>query len=253
MNVLVLGGSGGIGQEVVKNFCQTKGNWISWSYYSWRNQLQELEDYIINSGNSPQAIHFRIGGDIDNNWKNDLMSLVPLLGSASLSNDPKSWHRLDHVVNCVGALHDRTLAKMSDDELYENIYINLNANFELCRNVVPYMAEGGSITLISSIIGANGGFGQTNYSACKAGIEALTKSLAMELAGRKVRVNCIRPSIVDTPIFNKLTVDQKQSLSDRSLLKRMATPKEIADLIYFVATKGTYFDGDIIPCTGGFR
>jgi NAD(P)-dependent dehydrogenase (short-subunit alcohol dehydrogenase family) len=235
MNILVLGGSGGIGKEVVKKFIG-EGNVIIYTYTSWSQELQDLNQYMINKLSCPIARHYVIGNPEDSdNYEPD----IPLIG-------------LDHAINCIGALHDRTLAKMSDEELYNNILINLNGSFEFCRKVIPHMREGGSITLISSVIANIGGFGQTNYSASKAGIEALTKSLAMELASHKIRVNCIRPSIVDTPIFSKFTAEQKQKLIDRTLLKRMATPKEIADLIYFVAVNGTYFDGDIIPISGGF-
>jgi 3-oxoacyl-[acyl-carrier protein] reductase len=160
---------------------------------------------------------------------------------------------IDYVINCIGVLRDRTLVKMTDEELDDVLDINLRSTIKLCQRIEPRIRRGGSITLISSIIGEIGGFGQCNYAASKAGIEAFTKSYAMEMARRNIRVNCVVPSIVDTGIFKLLTDEQKQKLIDRTLLKRMATIEEVAKFIKFIAVDATYCTGDILPITGGFR
>lgn len=244
MNVLVLGGLGGIGREVVKSFCHQRwgkeGNTIYYTHTTTDYlKPNELNKYIMESGNTPVSIIFDINS--------------ATFGYEYLKTNLPINRNIDCMINCIGVLRDRTLAKMTDEELDDVLDLNLRATIKLCQHIVPRIKYGGSITNISSIIGEIGGFGQCNYAASKAGIEGFTKSFAMETARDNIRVNCIVPSIVDTGIFTKLTPEQRKSLCDRTLLKRMATPREIADLIYFVAVTGTYFDGDIIPITCGFK
>lgn len=239
MNILVLG-SGGIGQAVIRRFCKLQGNIIYYTYTYWNEEMAELDKYIIDSGNCPSGIQLVIGDVRDNDWRKELKSQLPI------------FPVIDCFVNCVGMLKDRTLAKMSDEELYDVINVNLLGTINSCRVVLPHVRDGGSIITISSIIGELGNYGQSNYASAKAGIIAFTKSLAKELKNRKIRVNCILPSLVDTGIFDHLTGDQKKVLIDRTLMGRMATPEEVANLIYFVAVYGTYMNGDIIPITGGF-
>lgn len=161
--------------------------------------------------------------------------------------------KIDNLINCVGIVKDRTLIKMSDEELNDVIDINLKGIIYTTRELLPLINDYGSIINISSVIGKSGNFGQCAYAASKAGLEGFTKSLAIELSKRSIRVNCIVPSLVDTDIFNNVSSEQKQKLIERTLLKRMATPEEIAKFIKFICIDGTYFDGDIIPITGGFQ
>lgn len=240
MNVLILGGSGGIGREVIRSFCQTKGNFIYYTYTSWTDKLAELNQYIIDSGNTPTAIRFIIGDDTYGDWKKDLEYSLPVLPE------------IDYFINSIGTLRDRTVAKMTDDELYDVINVNLLGTINACRIVLPHMRENGCIINFSSMVAKTCEFGQSNYASAKAGIITFGKCLAKELVKRKIRVVTISPSLVDTDIFNNLTNEQKQLLINRTLLKRMATPKEIADLVYFVCTLGTYFNGDCIEVSGGF-
>lgn len=161
---------------------------------------------------------------------------------------------IDTIINNAGIIKDRTFAKMTDDEWDNVINVNLNGTYNITKAFLPYFnPKGGNIINIGSVIGTLGNFGQTNYSASKAGLIGFTKSLAKELAPKNIRVNMVSPSIVETDIFNKLTVEQRQALIDRTLLKRFAKPKEIAKFVVFLVKKGTYCTGQNYLVDGGFN
>jgi NAD(P)-dependent dehydrogenase (short-subunit alcohol dehydrogenase family) len=241
MNVLVLGGSGGIGKEVIKKFTQTKGNFIYYTYTSWNREVQELEDYIINSGNCPSAIHYIIGDPICGNFKEDVIPLIPQLG------------KIDYFINCIGVIDNKKLEHMTINEIISSLNINLCDVVNNSKMILQHMKVNGCIINIGSIVGEIGFYGETIYSTSKAGLEGFTKSLAMETAKQQIRVILVVPSIVDTDIFKNLTNEQRNILAERTLFKRFATPEEIAKLIYFICIDGTFFSGEIIPITNGFH
>ncbi|NLD49422.1 MAG: SDR family oxidoreductase [Clostridiaceae bacterium] len=243
-NIMVLGGTGGIGQAVVREFSlNPNGNVIYFSYglNHKANIVRAIEKEVIDNGNTVES--FFLADDLGLERIQDIIPNAMLSGRSGL----------DHFVNCIGVIRDRTLKNMSEFEIDHVIDVNVKLMIYSAKAALPFMNQGGSMTFISSVIGDIGGFGQTQYAASKAAIEAFTKSLAMETARNKIRVNCVRPSIVNTGIFNNLTAEQIQKLVDRTLMGRMATPQEIAKVIKFVAVEGTYMTGNVIPCTGGFH
>ncbi len=235
MNVFVSGGSQGIGKAVVERFCSSNGNIIYYTHNCHIDVASKIGKFVSESGNCPVSMHL----DVTN--REEINNLKYKINE-----------KIDCLVNCFGVLRDRTLKNMTDEELDTVIDVNLKGMLLVTRALLPYLNDGGCIINMASMVGFLGNFSQTSYAASKAGVIAFSKSLAKELAKRKIRVVSIAPSLVDTNIFTNLTSEQKEKLISRTLMARMATPIEIANLIYFVATKGTYFNGDCIEVSGGF-
>ena len=161
---------------------------------------------------------------------------------------------LDIVVNNAGITRDGLIARMPADAWDEVLKVNLASAFYVCKAVSMHLLsrKGGSIINMSSIVGLHGNAGQTNYSASKAGLIGLTKSLAQELAPRGVRVNAICPGFIGTEMTEKLTADQKNALFSRIPMGRMGKTEEIAGAALWLASDlSTYVTGQAITVDGG--
>lgn len=161
---------------------------------------------------------------------------------------------LDIVVNNAGITRDGLIARMPAEAWEEVLRVNLASAFYVCKAVSMHLLsrKGGSIINMSSVVGLHGNAGQTNYSASKAGLVGLTKSLAQELAPRGVRVNAICPGFIGTEMTEKLNEDQKKALFNRIPMARMGTVAEIASAALWLASDlSTYVTGQAITVDGG--
>ena len=161
---------------------------------------------------------------------------------------------LDIVVNNAGITRDGLIARMPAEAWDEVLKVNLASAFYVCKAVSMHLLSrrGGSIINMSSVVGQHGNAGQTNYSASKAGLVGLTKSLAQELAPRGVRVNAICPGFIGTEMTEKLTEEQKSALFSRIPLGRMGKTDEIAGAALWLASDlSTYVTGQEITVDGG--
>ncbi|HEY4720834.1 MAG TPA: 3-oxoacyl-ACP reductase FabG, partial [Anaerolineae bacterium] len=165
-----------------------------------------------------------------------------------------AWTRLDVLVNNAGITKDGLLMRMSDQDWTDVIDTNLKSAFNFAKAVCrPMMGQrSGRIINISSISGVIGNAGQVNYSAAKAGMIGLTKSLAKELASRNIQVNAVAPGFVDTDMTEKLTPQQREALMNIIPMKRTAKPEEIASVVVFLAGPGAgYITGQVLCVDGG--
>ena len=161
---------------------------------------------------------------------------------------------LDIVVNNAGITRDGLIARMPGGAWDEVLKVNLASAFYVCKAVSMHLLSrrGGSIINMSSVVGLHGNAGQTNYSASKAGLVGLTKSLAQELAPRGVRVNAICPGFIGTEMTDKLNDEQKQTLFGRIPMARMGRTEEIAGAALWLASDlSTYVTGQAITVDGG--
>lgn len=239
MNIMIVGASRGIGKATALEFAKSAFNNFYLTYNNSYVQIEELKKDLENKCNIVDVFQL----DVRN--REQIKNLVTLLD--------KNNARIDVLINSFGILRDKTFVKMTDDEWDEIIDTNLTGVYNVTKAFLPLLSDGGNIINIGSIIGLIGNFGQTNYAASKAGLIAFTKSLAKELAKRNIRVNMVSPSIVDTEIFKNLTDEQRKTLTERTLLKRMATPEEIAKFIVFLVKDGTYCTGGNYLIDGGFQ
>lgn len=161
--------------------------------------------------------------------------------------------RIDILVNNAGITRDATLLKMTDEDFDAVIDVNLRGAFRMARAVVPYMiAQGSGVILNASSVVARGNFGQTNYAASKAAINAMTVAWARELGKKGIRVNAVAPGFTDTPMTAPLREAVKDRIIAQTPLGRFAAAEEIAAVYAFLASDdASYITGAVIPVDGG--
>jgi 3-oxoacyl-[acyl-carrier protein] reductase len=160
----------------------------------------------------------------------------------------------DILVNNAGITRDNLLMKMKDEQWDEIINTNLSSIFRMCKAVIrPMMKKrNGRIINISSVVGATGNPGQTNYAATKAGLIGFSKSLAREIGSRNITVNTVAPGFIDTDMTRELNEEQKQKLVGQIPLGRLGSADEIATAVVFLASPGAaYITGETIHVNGG--
>ncbi|WP_353287583.1 3-oxoacyl-[acyl-carrier-protein] reductase [Wolbachia endosymbiont (group B) of Gerris lacustris] len=160
----------------------------------------------------------------------------------------------DGLICNAGITQDSLALRMTDEEWQKVIDINLTSTFKLNREACKKLIKNnwGRIINISSIVGLTGNAGQVNYAASKAGIIAMSKSIAKEVASRDVTVNCVAPGFIDTKMTEVLNKEQKEKILDNIPMKRMGTGKEIAAGILFLASdEAKYITGHVLNINGG--
>lgn len=166
----------------------------------------------------------------------------------------EKWEKLDILVNNAGITRDTLLPRMSDDEWDDVINTNLRGAFLFSRAASRYMmrARYGRIINISSVSGLIGNPGQTNYSASKAGLIGMTRSLSRELAGRKVTINAVAPGFIESEMTKTLGDVVLQEAKKRIPAKRLGTPEDIATAVLFLASPdASYITGHVLTVDGG--
>ena len=161
---------------------------------------------------------------------------------------------VDILINNAGVTRDNLLMRMSEDEWASVLTINLTSTMRLCKGVLRGMmkARWGRIVNISSIVGATGNAGQANYAASKAGLVAMSKSLAHEVATRGITVNCVAPGFISTAMTEKLTDEQKTIILNQIPAGRMGTAAEIgAAALYLSSDESAYVTGTTLHINGG--
>lgn len=158
------------------------------------------------------------------------------------------------LINNAGITRDNLLMRMKADEWDDVMQTNLGSMYRVCKACLKGMtkARRGRIINISSVVGASGNAGQTNYSASKAGIEGFTRSLAKEVGSRGITVNAVAPGFIDTDMTRELPDQQKQALLSNIPLGRLGEPEEIAAVVGFLAgDSGAYVTGETVHVNGG--
>ncbi|MCG8467807.1 MAG: 3-oxoacyl-[acyl-carrier-protein] reductase [Gemmatimonadetes bacterium] len=158
------------------------------------------------------------------------------------------------LVNNAGITRDNILPRMKDEEWQGVLDTNLSGAFYVMRAAARGMMKrrSGKIVNVSSIVGLTGNRGQSNYAAAKAGLNALTKSVAQELAGRGVRANAVAPGFIETDMTDQLPEDVRDAMLDRIPLGRLGSPADVAKVVRFlVGPAGAYVTGQVIVVDGG--
>lgn len=166
----------------------------------------------------------------------------------------KEFGHLDVLVNNAGITRDTLMLRMTEDQWDAVLKVNLKSAFNFIHAVAPVMMRqrGGSIISMSSVVGVHGNAGQCNYSASKAGMIGLTKSIAQELGSRGVRANIVAPGFILTEMTAKLDPEMLKSWESRIPLRRGGTPEEVAKVCLFLASDlSSYVTGQVIQIDGG--
>lgn len=163
---------------------------------------------------------------------------------------------IDILVNNAGITKDGLMMRMSEQQWDAVITVNLKSAFNFIHACTPIMAKqrGGSIINMSSVVGVSGNAGQCNYSASKAGMIGLAKSIAKEMGPRGIRANCIAPGFIITDMTNVLSEEVRQEWAKQIPLRRGGTPEDVANVALFLASDlSGYVSGQVIHCCGAMN
>ncbi|MBR2164110.1 MAG: 3-oxoacyl-ACP reductase FabG [Campylobacter sp.] len=238
-NVLVTGASRGIGAEICKVLASFGLKvWIN--YRSNPKLADDLKAQIEADGGSAAVVKF----DVTN--EEDFIAAINLI----IQSDGE----LSYLVNNAGITNDKLSLRMSVDDFNSVIDANLKSAFIGCKEALKVMSKKrfGSVVNVASIVGEMGNAGQTNYSASKGGMIAMSKSFAKEGASRNVRFNSVTPGFIATDMTDALSDEIKANYSANIPLKRFGEAKEVATAIAFLLSDyASYITGDTLKINGG--
>jgi 3-oxoacyl-[acyl-carrier protein] reductase len=183
----------------------------------------------------------------------DLRSAVPV---QVIEHAWGAFERIDILVNNAGVIRDNQLAALDDDDIRVVLDTNIGGVFNITRAVIPHMIvqRSGKIINLSSVSADKGGRGQTNYAASKGAINAFTRSLAVELAPRKITVNAVAPGVIETEMSQDVRDLAGEQVKSRILLRRYGKPEEVAYAVWFLASRyADYMTGQVVAVDGGFK
>ncbi|WP_456322809.1 3-oxoacyl-ACP reductase FabG [Hydrogenimonas sp.] len=240
-NVLVTGASRGIGAEIAKGLAGYGLKvWIN--YRSGAKEADEVKKQIEEAGGEAAVIGFDVTDEAA--FVDAVKTIVDADGE------------LSYMVNNAGITKDKLAMRMKVEEFEEVVRANLTSAFIGCREAIKVMGKKrfGSVVNVSSIVGETGNAGQTNYSASKGGMIAMTKSFAIEGAARNIRFNAVTPGFIKTDMTDKLKEEIRQSFIDRIPLSRFGDPKEVAESIAFLLSDhASYITGETLKVNGGMN
>lgn len=228
---LVTGATGGIGKATAK-------------------ALHKAGAQVILTGRNKEALNSLATelGDRVRTYPCDLSN------KEEITNLVKDIGKIDILVNNAGLTLDSLFIRMKDEDWSKVLDVNLTASFMLSRAIVLGMMKQrhGRIINISSVVGMTGNIGQANYSASKAGLIAMSKCLALEVAQRNITVNSIAPGFIETAMTDKLPEETKKAILEKIPMHKIGTPQDIANVAVFLASEeASYITGQTIHINGG--
>ena len=234
-NIIITGASGGIGNSIVKSFNDCGANILASG-----TKIEKLDD-LKSKFKNIKILKFDIS-QID--------KIEEFIEKAS----NELGGSLDCIVNNAGITQDNLAIRMSLEEWKKVIDINLTATFLLSKFSIKKMLKNksGKIINITSVVGHTGNLGQANYSASKAGIIAMSKSLAIEYAKKKININCVSPGFIKTSMTDKIDEKFKEIIVSKIPSARLGEPDDIANAVVFLASnQSDYVNGETLHVNGG--
>ncbi len=234
-NVIVTGASGGIGNSIIKKFSENGSNILASG-----TRVEKLEELKTKFKNV-KILPF----DISQNDK-----IEDFIDNATNELNGK----LDCIVNNAGITKDNLAIRMNFDEWKKVIDVNLSSTFLLSKFAIKKMLKNksGKIINITSVVGHTGNLGQSNYTASKAGVIAMSKSLAIEYAKKNINVNCISPGFIKTAMTDKLDEKFKEVIVSKIPSARLGEPEDVANAVLFLASsQSDYINGETLHVNGG--
>lgn len=235
---LITGAARGIGKQIALAFANEGCN-IAFTDL-------ELNDACVETSNQLKALGVKVQAYASNAASFDAAHAV-------VDDVVKDFGRIDILVNNAGITRDTLIMRMTEQQWDQVIEVNLKSAFNFTHAVTPVMMRqrSGSIISLSSVVGINGNAGQANYAASKAGIIALTKSVAKELGGRGIRANAIAPGFILTDMTKVLPEDTLKQFVSLIPMRRGGEPEEVAKVALFLASDlASYVSGQVIQVNG---
>jgi 3-oxoacyl-[acyl-carrier protein] reductase len=234
-NIIVTGASGGIGNSIIK-------------------KLNEAGANILASGTRIEKLE-----ELKKNYKNIKILKFDISQSDKIEEFvDNATHELggslDGIVNNAGITQDNLAIRMSLDEWQKVININLTSTFLMSKFAIKKMLKNksGKIVNITSVVGHTGNLGQANYTASKAGIVAMSKSLAIEYAKKNININCIAPGFIKTAMTDKIDDKFKEVIISKIPSARLGEPDDIANAVLFLSSdESSYINGETLHVNGG--
>ena len=234
-NIIVTGASGGIGNSIIKKLSETGANILASG-----TRIEKLEE-LKKTFKDIKILKF----DISQSDKIEefIENATKDLGGS-----------LDCIINNAGITQDNLAIRMSLEEWQKVININLTSTFLISKFAIKKMLKNksGKIVNITSVVGHTGNLGQANYTASKAGIVAMSKSLAIEYAKKNININCISPGFIKTAITDKIDEKFKDIIISKIPSARLGDPDDIANAVLFLSSdKSSYINGETLHVNGG--
>jgi 3-oxoacyl-[acyl-carrier protein] reductase len=238
-SAIVTGGSLGIGTAIALRLAEYGAN-VAINYRKHKEEAEEVINKVRALGRKGLVVQADISNFED--------------AGKMVDNVVKEFGGLDILVNNAGINWDGVIWKMSEEQWDSVININLKGYFNYIRAVSPILREqkSGKIINVTSINGLRGKFGQANYSASKAGIIGLTKTVAKELGKYNVNVNAVAPGLIETDMMKQATEEVRKMAIEEIVLKRIGQPEEVADVVAFLCSDlACHVTGEVIKVDGG--
>jgi 3-oxoacyl-[acyl-carrier protein] reductase len=233
-NIIVTGASGGIGNSIVEKLNECGANVLASG-----TRLEKLEE-LKSKFNKIKILKF----DISQSDKIEEF----------IDNAANELGGLDCIVNNAGITQDNLAIRMSIEEWRKVIDINLTSTFLMSKFAIKKMLKNkkGKIINITSVVGHTGNLGQANYTASKAGLVAMSKSLAIEYAKKNININCISPGFIKTAMTDKIDEKFKEVIVSKIPSARLGEPEDIANAVLFLASDNSnYINGETLHVNGG--
>ena len=234
-NIVLTGATGGIGNSILEKLITSGANVLATG--TNEDKLKSIKEKYEN------VITEKF--DISNH--SEIESFV------NKANDTLGG-RIDVLINNAGITRDNLSIRMKEEEWQKVIDINLTSTFLLSKNSIKKMLKSkkGKIINITSVVGHTGNIGQANYTASKAGVVAMSKSLALEYGKKNINVNCISPGFITTDMTDKINDEYKEILKSRIPLDRFGSPNDIANAVIFLSSElSDYITGETLHVNGG--
>jgi len=232
--ILITGATGGIGTYLVKKFVSLNGNVIATGTNEKKLENLKNEFPNINTIQFDLSNHSEIESFVDNAFS--------------------KLNGIDVLVNNAGITNDNLSLRMKNEEWQKVIDINLSSTFYLCKSVIKKMLKNksGKIVNITSIVGHTGNIGQSNYAASKAGMIAMSKSLALEYAKKNIFINCVSPGFIKTNMTDKISEEYKNILISKIPMSRLGSGEDVSNTVAFLCSDmASYITGETIHVNGG--
>ena len=234
-NIIVTGATGGIGNAIIKKLNEAGANILASG-----TRIEKLEEFKKNFERI-KILKFDISQS--DNIEEFIENATSKLGGS-----------LDGIVNNAGITQDNLAIRMSLDEWQKVININLTSTFLMSKFAIKKMLKNksGKIVNITSVVGHTGNLGQANYTASKAGIVAMSKSLAIEYAKKNININCISPGFIKTDMTDKIDEKFKEIIVSKIPSARLGKPDDIANAVLFLSSdQSDYINGETLHVNGG--